>query len=57
MDFEKQFLFVTDYIIERLQAQHNLMKFISKNLSWGIFRDTFYSTDPQESVPFYEYYL
>lgn len=57
MDFEKQFLFVTDYIIERLQAQHNLMKFISKNLSWGIFRDTFSSTVPQESVPFYEYYL
>ena len=51
------FLFVTDYIIERLQAQHNLMKFISKNLSWGIFRDTFSSTVPQESVPFYEYYL
>ena len=57
ISFEEQLLFVTDYIIERLQAQHNLLKFISKNLSWGIFRNAFSSNVPQESIQFYDYYL
>ena len=38
-DFEEEILFVTDYIIERFQNQQGLMKFLSKNLSWGVFQD------------------
>ncbi len=56
-DFEEHLLFLTDYIIGRLQAQPSLLRFIAKNLSWGIFRNVFSSNVPQETIPFYDYYL
>ncbi|MCR5640476.1 MAG: TetR/AcrR family transcriptional regulator [Lachnospiraceae bacterium] len=33
-------LALVDYIIKALQADKNLLMFISKNLSWGIFRES-----------------
>ena len=35
--FEDQIIAVADYIIGRLNDDHGLLTFISKNLSWGIF--------------------
>ena len=46
-----------DYIIERFQREHTLLQFIAKNLSWGIFKNAFERTVPEESQKFYEYYL
>lgn len=53
--FEDQILAVVDYIISRLKADHGLLTFISKNLSWGIFRTAFENNLPDESQQFYDY--
>ena len=55
-DFEEEILFVTDYIIERFQNQQGLMKFLSKNLSWGVFQDAV-GTGSLVSQKFYNHYL
>lgn len=34
-----------------------LLQFISKNLSWGILKNAFEKTVPDETQQFYEYYL
>ena len=38
-DFEEQILHIVDYIILKLQEDRSLLGFISKHLSWGIFRN------------------
>ena len=53
--FEDQIIAVADYIIGRLNADRGLLTFISKNLSWGIFKTAFESTLPDESKQFYDY--
>ena len=55
--FENQFLFVADYIIDRFKKQHTLLQFISKNLSWGIFRSVLSTSVPHESQHFFDYYM
>lgn len=55
--FEKQLLFITDYIINCFREQHSLLQFIAKNLSWGVFRNAINNTGENESPPFYIYYL
>ena len=55
--FEKQLLFITDYIINCFKEQHSLLQFITKNLSWGVFRNAINNTVESESPPFYIYYL
>lgn len=55
--FENQLLFVVDYIINKLEQDSGLLQFISKNLSWGIFKNAFETTMPDESQQFYSYYL
>lgn len=55
--FENEMIYVADYIIDRLKQDHSLLQFISKNLSWGIFKNAFEKTIPEESQPFYDYYL
>lgn len=37
--FEDKMIFIVNYIIDVLSADHRLMKFINKNLSWVMFRD------------------
>ena len=36
-DFEEQVLFIIDKILDQLAANHNLVKLLSKHLSWGFF--------------------
>lgn len=55
--FENQMMYIVDYLIDRLDKDHLLLQFITKNLSWGIFRSVFKQTVPDESQAFYEYYL
>lgn len=55
-DFEEQILFIVDYLLARLQKDRSLLLFISKNLSWGVFRD-FLVGDDTETYPFYQTYL
>lgn len=51
-DFEDQILFITDYIIQKLQDDRSLLGFLSKHLSWGVFRSNLISgnDDPDENV-------
>ena len=49
--------FIIDYIIDCLKKDPGLLQFISKNLSWGIFKNAFEKTIPEESKQFYDYYL
>ena len=55
--FENQMFFIIDYIIDCLKKDSGLLQFISKNLSWGIFKNAFEKTIPEESKQFYDYYL
>lgn len=38
--FEDQIIYIANYIIDRLNADKSLLNFISKHLSWGIFRNS-----------------
>lgn len=40
LSFEDQILHITDHIIDRLEADPTLLRFISKHLSWGVFRNS-----------------
>lgn len=53
--FEDQILAIADYIIGRLNEDHGLLRFISKNLSWGIFKSALENELPDESRQFYDY--
>ena len=55
--FEEELLFITDYIIDCFRSQHALMEFVAKNLSWGIFQNTFSDTGFLTSQKFYEHFL
>lgn len=55
--FENKMLFVVDYIVAQLKNNQALLRFISKNLSWGIFKHAIENTMTEESQRFYEYYL
>ena len=35
---EEQIIYITDYIIQRLIKDKSLLGFLSKHLSWGVFR-------------------
>lgn len=37
-DFEDKMIFIVDYVISRLENNKPILRFISKNLSWGVFR-------------------
>ena len=39
LSFEDQLIFVIDHIVGQLNENKSLLNFISKNLSWGIFKD------------------
>ena len=38
-DFREKIIYIIDYIIDKLNNNKLLLKFISKNLSWGIYND------------------
>lgn len=57
MEFEEQILFLADNIIDQLNTNKSLLNFISKNLSWGIFRTILSSPKEQDDINFYDVYL
>lgn len=46
MDFADKLLFVIDFMLTKLSEDHNELRFISKNLSWGLA----YKTDDKNST-------
>ena len=55
-DFEESIIFLIDHIIDLLDKNHSLLNFISKNLSWGIFRNALI-TPNEDSIDFYNVYI
>lgn len=55
--FEEIIIHFADYIIRYFEQNPGLLQFLSKNLSWGIFKTAFSQNVPEESQQFYDYYL
>ena len=55
-DFEEQLLFIVDYIINQLIENQSLLRFIAKNLSWGVFRKAIDVKVSDEEYNVYEVY-
>ncbi len=55
-DFDKSIIFLIDHIIDDLDKDHSLLNFISKNLSWGIFKNALI-TPNENSIDFYNVYI
>ena len=56
-DFDSEILFVTDYIVGCFQKQQPLLRFLAKNLSWGVFQETLNTTGSRVTEKFYEHYI
>lgn len=56
MLFEDKIIFIADHIIDQLDADHSLLGLISKNLSWGIFKNALISEPEEGDVNFRDIY-
>ncbi len=56
-DFETSVLTICDFFIDRFEDDPRLLRFIAKNLSWGIFRNALSKDVPDEDIPFYRHYM
>lgn len=55
--FETQIIYITDYIIDRLDQDRSLLGFISKHLSWGVFRNSLISYQENKDHEVYRDFL
>lgn len=55
-DFDDSIIFLIDHIIDDLDKNHSLLNFISKNLSWGIFKNALI-TPSEDTIDFYNVYI
>ena len=51
-DFEESIIFMVDKLIDELSGDKSLLNFISKNLSWGIFKNVLISSKDETDVDF-----
>jgi AcrR family transcriptional regulator len=59
-DFYEQIIFIINYVIDELIKNPVLLKFISKNLSWGVYNKTFlkiYSKAEQQEDGVYQLFI
>lgn len=56
LPFEEKIIKVSDHIINQLNENQSLLTFISKNLSWGIFKTAITSPVSDDDVDFYSIY-
>ncbi|MBQ7584012.1 MAG: TetR/AcrR family transcriptional regulator [Lachnospiraceae bacterium] len=54
---EDKIIFMTDYVIDLLDKDKTLLTFISKNLSWGIFKNFLISSKEETDIDFREVFL
>ncbi len=55
-ELDERIIFIADHIIEQFNADKSLLTFISKNLSWGIFKNELISSGEDSDVDFYNIY-
>lgn len=56
MTLEDKVIFLADSIINRLDENKLLLRFIAKNLSWGVFRSALSSEEESDGYSFYDGY-
>lgn len=56
-DFSDIIIFLVDYIINQLEENTKLLRFIAKDLSWGLFKSALLSKDEHMDTDFYDRYL
>ncbi|MDY2661732.1 MAG: TetR/AcrR family transcriptional regulator [Bariatricus massiliensis] len=54
--FEDKVIFLVDYILDEMQKNKQILQFISKNLSWGMFRQAITENEDGESQNVMELY-
>ena len=54
--FEEQIIFIIDHILTQFQEDHSLVFFISKHLSWGIFRNNLVAGNDEKEESVYLVY-
>ena len=54
--FEDRIIFIVDYILERMKENKPMLRFISKNLSWGIFKQAISQSNDEEEINVKELY-
>lgn len=47
LEFDEKIIFIIDNIIDQFSQNPKLLRFISKNLSWGIFKNAVTSLEPE----------
>lgn len=55
-DFEDKIIFIVDYILDEMVRSKAILKFISKNLSWGIFRQAITKSDTKTEIDVMGYF-
>lgn len=56
LSFEDKIIFIADDIINALNTDKTLLTFISKNLSWGIFREALTTNVSEDDINFKDVY-
>lgn len=56
-DYKEEFIYVIDYIIDKLSKNKLLLKFISKNLSWGLYNDKLSKLIDDSNIGVQEFFL
>lgn len=56
-NFTDNLIYVIDYIIDKLTKNKLLLKFISKNLSWGLYNDKLSKLIDDESIGVQEFFI
>lgn len=57
VDLSDKIIFIADHIIDQLTNDKTLLRFISKNLSWGVFKSALINPKTRSEVDFYDIYL
>lgn len=56
-DFEEGTIFIIDHILGQFQADKSLVLFISKHLSWGLFKSALHQSAVNEDESIYDFYF
>lgn len=56
LEFQEQMIFIIDNIINQLNENKSLLNFISKNLSWGIFKNALTTPSAEDDINFKHIY-
>lgn len=55
-EFEDKIIFIVDYVLDEMVKNKQILKFISKNLSWGIFRQAITKNEADADVDVMGYF-